>query len=465
MMSIHSPAQFLIAILAFIVAVGILVAVHEFGHFWVARKVGIKVLRFSIGFGKPWWKRVAGPDQVEYVLATIPLGGYVKLLDEREGPVAPDQVHRAFNRQPVWKRIATLLAGPAFNLLFAILLYWILFMIGVQGVKPVVGAVLPNTPAAQAGLRFEDEIIAVDSNAVATQEATILALIDAVLDHNQIALKVRGANGDQRELHLPVGADRQALTMPDALLPGLGFDFDPQFRPIVGEVPAGQAAERAGVKVGDTILSIAGQQVTTFGQISRIVEARADQDINLTVSRNGETLDLPVKIGSRKRDDGRTTGFLGVGNDKNALIGTRDPKSMVAVERYGPFRALVAGAEKTWSTSIFTVKILGKIVTGDVSVKNISGPISIAEVTGFAARQGIEASLTILALISISLGVLNLLPVPILDGGQIVYQLAELVKGKPVSERALILGQQLGIALLILLMGLAFYNDVARHLN
>jgi regulator of sigma E protease len=464
-MSPQTPAEFLIAVAGFIVAVGILVAVHEFGHFWVARRLGIKVLRFSIGFGKPWLKRVSGPDQVEYVLAMIPLGGYVKMLDEREAPVPAEFAHRAFNRQPVWKRVAVLLAGPMFNLIFAVLVYWFLFMVGIQATKPVIGEVKPDSIAAQAGLHEEDELLAVGGKSVQTQEAAVIALLDDVLDHDHVEFTVRGLDGATRTVSLPIGNQRQALTMPDALLPGLGFDFFfPRYRAVVGEIDPKSAADHAGLKVGDEIVKIDGTPIPEFADISKIIAPRPNRMVQLTVRRAGADLEIPLTVGT-SHDDGPQRGVLGVRPSKDARISKHDLSDLKTLERYEPVRALGAATVKTWSTSIFTFKILGRIVTGDVSFKNISGPISIAEVTGFAVRQGLEKFLTILALISISLGVLNLLPVPILDGGQIVYQLAELVKGRPVSERALILGQQVGIALLILLMGLAFYNDIARHLD
>lgn len=466
MISTDSPLEILTAIVAFIVAIGILVAVHEFGHFWVARRLGIRVLRFSIGFGRPLWRRIGGgADQVEYVVAAVPLGGYVKLLDEREGNVAPEDAPRAFNRQPVWKRVAVLLAGPAFNLVFAVILYWILFTAGVPALRPIVGEITPDSIAAQAGMRYEDQIIEVGGQKTDTLEAATLGILDDLTDDGTIHMRVRGVGGDERELDLVAGNRSRELTQPEALLPGLGFEiWRPRVAAVVAKVLGGSAADRAGIREGDEILKFDGQPVADFGQLVHFVEPSIDRTVQLEVRRNGEILQLPITIGT-DTVGGKRVGRIGVAPVNKPIEGGRTTQEMLTLQQYGPLDAVGEAAVKTWDTSIFTLRIVGRIVTGDVSLKAISGPISIAETTGFAARQGWRIFLSTLALISISLGVLNLLPIPILDGGQVVYQLAELVKGKPVSERAQLLGQQIGIAMLILMMSLAFYNDIARHLN
>ena len=447
---------FLISVASFVVGIGVLVAVHEFGHYWVARRLGIKVLRFSIGFGPPLWMRRAGPDNVEYVIASVPLGGYVKLLDEREAPVAPEELPRAFNRQPVWKRVAVLLAGAGFNFIFAVLAYWVLFLMGVPALKPVVGEVTPGSFAATAGLRENDRIAQVAHEPVATQEAAMLAILEDMIDDGNIDLKVMSPQQDERDIRIAVGARRTELTQPEALLPGLGFDFwlPP---PVVGALTPGGAAQRAGLAAGDRIAAIDGKPVKNFVEIAYLIRSRADQDAVFRVQRGAQELHVKVHIAG-DTVNGHRIGKIGI-------EGVRPPEDMRATQKYGPGEALWRGAQKTWDTASFTLRIFGNILTGDVSLKNISGPISIAEYTGIAARQGWEPFLMMLALISISLGVLNLLPVPILDGGQIVYQLAELIKGSPVSERAQLRGQQVGIILLLVLMTLAFYNDIARHLN
>ncbi len=465
MIPTDSPLDVLIAIAAFIVAIGVLVAVHEFGHFWVARRLGIRVLRFSIGFGKPLWRRTHGKDQVEYVIAAIPLGGYVKLLDEREGDVPAHEAPRAFNRQPVWKRIAVLLAGPAFNLIFAVALYWVLFVAGVPALKPIIGEVAPESIASRAGLKYEDQILEVAGQKTETLEAATLGIIDDLTDDGTINLRVRGVDGAERELALVAGNQSRALTQPEALLPGLGFDiWRPRVAAVVATVVDGSSADKAGVRVGDEILKFEDESIADFGHLVKRVEANMNRSVALEIRRDGELITLPITIGEDTVGDKRV-GRIGIAPVNKPIEGGRTTQDILTLQKYGPVAAIGQAAGKTWDTSMFTLRIVGRIVTGDVSLKAISGPISIAETTGFAARQGWRIFLSTLALISISLGVLNLLPIPILDGGQVVYQLAELVKGGPVSERAQLLGQQIGIAMLILMMSLAFYNDIARHLN
>jgi regulator of sigma E protease len=465
MISTDSPLQFVINVAAFIVAIGVLVAVHEFGHFWVARKLGIRVLRFSIGFGKPLYRRVIGKDPVEFVVAAVPLGGYVKLLDEREGNVAERDLPRAFNRQPVWKRIATLLAGPGMNLIFAIALYWVLFTAGVPAIKPIIGEITPDSIAARAGLRYEDQILQIGGRPTPTLEAATLAIIEDLTDDGTIDMTVRGVDGAERDLSLPVGERSRALTQPEALLPGLGFEiWRPRVKAVIGLVNKGTAGERAGLKVGDEILAIDGEQIAHFQQLVNRVKPNPGRTVTLQVRRDGAVRDMKVTIGEDSKG-GRKTGLIGIAPKDQRIPTGRTLEDMLTLQKYGPVAAVGQAAAKTWDTSVFTLRIVGRIITGDVSLQAISGPISIAETTGFAARQGWRTFLGTLALISISLGVLNLLPIPILDGGQVVYQLAELVKGGPVSERAQLLGQQIGIAMLILMMTLAFSHDIARHLN
>jgi regulator of sigma E protease len=465
MISPDTPGEIFTAILTFIVAIGILVAVHEFGHFWVARRLGIRVLRFSIGFGKPLWQRTSGKDPVEYVIAAIPLGGYVKLLDEREGNVPESEAHRAFNRQPVWKRIAVLLAGPAFNLIFAVAVYWVLFVAGVPSLKPIIGDVDAGSIAAQAGLKYEDLIVAVDGKDVATLETATLAIIDDLISDGVVNLRVQGLDGDERELALDTGDQRRALTDAERLLPGLGFDYwRPRLPAIIEAVVPDSGAEKAGLTQGDEIKKFNGEQVVDFGHLVKLVEPSAHREVTLVVKRGDEMLQVPVTVGEQTVGN-RQVGLIGIQPVNRPLDSGRTVQEMLGLEKYGPVAAVSHAAAKTWDTSIFTLRIVGRIVTGDVSLKNLSGPVRIAETTGFAARQGWRVFLGTLALISISLGVLNLLPIPILDGGQVVYQLAELVKGGPVSERAQLVGQQIGIAMLLLMMSLAFYNDIARHIN
>jgi regulator of sigma E protease len=456
MISPDTPLEFLTTIVAFIVAIGILVAVHEYGHFWVARRLGIRVLRYSIGFGKPLWRRESKKDGVEYVVAAIPLGGYVKLLDEREGNVPPELAPQAFNRQPVWKRIAVLLAGPGFNMVFAVLMYWVLFTAGVPALKPFIGEVTPESIAANGGLRSEDQIVAVGGTRVETLEAATLGILEDLVDDGTIAMRVRGVDGAERQVELVAGDRSRSLTEPEALFPGLGFQLGrPRVPAVIADIVKDSAGDRAGLRRDDEIVRFDGVPVEDSTHLVALVEPKANQTVQLEIKRDGQLRQVPLTIGEQEVE-GRRIGRIGIAFDMN---------QMFTLQKYGVVPALGEATTKTWDMSVFTLQIVGRILTGDVSLKAISGPISIAETTGFAARQGWRTFLSTLALISISLGILNLLPIPILDGGQVVYQLAELVKGRPVSERALLVGQQIGIAMLLLMMTVAFYNDIARHLN
>jgi regulator of sigma E protease len=444
-------------VLAFLVAIGVLVAVHEYGHFWMARRLGIRVLRFSIGFGRPLWSR-RGADGTEYAVAAIPLGGYVKLLDEREGPIDPGLAAEAYNRKPVWARILVLLAGPLANFLFAVAAYWVLFVAGVPALKPVIGDVAAESTAARAGLRAGDEILGVGSKDTGTREEAVLALLDELMNGQAVEMRVTDGQGDSRLVRLDVVGDLRALTEPGALLPGLGFDFwYPAVPARVGKVLPGSPAERAGLREGDEILAVNDEPVADFAALVALVQPKPGVRLDFTVERDGATLSMPVEV-EAQREGERLVGRIGVQPAAPAAL----PEGMRTLERHGPLGALVHATDKTWSMSVLTVRMLWNVVTGDVSVKNLSGPINIAEYAGFSARQGILSFLSFLAIVSVSLFVLNLLPIPILDGGQIVYQLAELAKGSPLSDRAQAVGQQIGLLLLLVLMSFAFYNDLSR---
>ena len=453
----------LISILAFIVAIGVLVAVHEWGHYIVARLLGVKVLRFSVGFGKPLITRRAGPDQTEYCLAAIPLGGYVKLLDEREGQVAAADVGRAFNRQPIWSRIAILAAGPVMNFIFAILAYWTMFVVGVPGVQPIVGAIAPDSIAAEAGLEERDRIIAMGGQPVATWEGATLALIDAMLTDPRVAIEVRRSDGGNERLQLELGDRVSELTEPGMLFAGLGLEpFIPDYPAVLGDISPGGAAEAAGLLAGDRILNANGVTIASWTAWVELISGTTPGDLlDVVVERNGEQLLVPVIVGQRELDDGSVIGFLGTA--------PQIPEDLyadyAAEQRYSITRALPAAVERTWSMSILTIRMVGRMVTGDVSVKNISGPINIAQYAGYSASIGVASFLRFLAIVSLSLGILNLLPIPVLDGGQIVYQAAEAIKGRPLSERAQLVGQQIGIVLLMLMMSFAFYNDLNRFFS
>ena len=447
---------------AFIVAIGLLVSVHEYGHFWVARKLGIRVLKFSIGFGSPLWKRVSKVDGVEYIIASIPLGGYVKMLDEREGNVTAEEAPYSYNRAPVWKRVLTLLAGPFANLAFAVLAYWVLLMIGIPGFRPVVGEVKPDSIAAHAGLRSDDLILEVQGQKVETQTDVLLGLVDGVTD-GSVNLRVREAQGQgsERGVLLQTGTGRRDLTEPEHMLSGLGFDFWwPAMPAIIGAVTEGGPADHAGLKAGDEILSIAGQPVTDISSVSKLISPLAGQEVRLKIRRNQSELELPVMV-MHETVEGRDAGRIGIRMDTNFAI----PDKMRALQKYGPWDAFRKGVGQTWDTAVMTLKMIWKMIVGKMSTKNLSGAISMVEYSGAAAKQGGMAFLNWLALISISIGVFNLLPIPMLDGGQVVYQIVELLKGSPVSERVQLVSQKVGMAVLLMLLSLTLYNDIVRHLN
>jgi len=447
-------------LLAFMVAIGVLVAVHEYGHFWMARRMGIGVLRFSIGFGKVLWSR-HGSDGTEYAISAIPLGGYVKLLDEREGPVAPGQLAEAYNRKPVWRRILVLLAGPFANFLFAAVAYWILFLAGVPALKPVIGEVRVGSPMAEAGLVSGDSIVGVGGKPVTTREGAVLAILDGLMDDAPIELRVRGDEGagSERSVNLRIAPEeRRLLTEPGELLPRLGFDFwYPTIPTRIGKIVPGSPAAQAELREGDVIVAVDGAPVADFPALVRIVQPSPGKTLAFHVERGDERFVVPIEV-EAQREGGRMIGRIGI----QPVTGLEVPEGMRALERYDAIPAAGRAVTKTWDMSVLTVRMIWNVATGDVSVKNLSGPINIAEYAGFSARQGILSFLSFLAVVSVSLFVLNLLPIPILDGGQVVYQLAEVVKGSPLSDRAQAVGQQIGILLLLVLMSFAFYNDLSR---
>ena len=441
-----------LSILAFVVAIGVLVSVHEFGHFWVARKLGFKVLRFSVGFGNPLWRRRGGPpDFIEYWLSSIPLGGYVKMLDEREGPVAAIEGHRAFNRRPVPHRVAVLLAGPTFNFLFAIVAYWAMFSTGVPGLKPVIGAVDESSDAARAGLRASDRIEAVGGRATETLEGATLAMFDQLLAGGRIDLAVREPSGNVKTVVLDVQGREAELTEPGALFQRLGIHPGPPA--VIDAITAGSAAASAGFEVGDEVVRANGAPIRGWNEWRQFIRERPDETVSIDVLRHEQPLAVSVAIPAIE-EDGKTVG----------QIGAQGPplSDLLAEQRYGVLEALPRGIQKTWDMSALTVRMLAKMVVGDVSLKNVSGPLQIASYAGASAQAGFSSFLDFLAVVSISLGILNLLPIPLLDGGQVVYQLAEWVKGSPLSDRAMAVGQQIGVFFLIILMSFVFYNDITR---
>jgi regulator of sigma E protease len=445
-----------ISLLAFVAAISILVAVHEYGHYIVGRWTGMKVLRFSVGFGKPIWTRVAGADRTEYCVSSIPLGGYVRFLDSRDGPVDPSDEGRAFNHRPIPARIAVLLAGPAFNFIFAVLAYWALLAGGVMALKPAVGDVVPNSYAARAGLEFGDKIVAVGDVETTDWESTLVAILDHMVADGRVPLTLEGEEGWQRSAVINVGDDRTRLTEPGLLFDGLGFDvWQPPAE--IGELSAGGAAEAAGLKIGDRIIAIDSQRTKTFGDLIAVVSSRANEQVSVEYVRESAEASVDVVLGEHE-----------VNGEKRGLLGITLPQTSSDYyyrRTFTPLESLNEAAVKTWTSTMFTLRMLGRMVTGDVSIKNISGPINIGQIAGESAQRGVKYFLGFLAIVSISLGVLNLLPIPVLDGGQIVYQVVEMIKGSPMTERAQLLGQQMGIFALLLLMSFAFYNDIARILG
>jgi len=450
-------------LLAFLVAICLLVTVHEFGHYWVARKLGFKVLRFSVGFGKPLLRHVGrGPDHTEYVLAAIPLGGYVKMLDEREAAVESVELHRAFTRRPHWQRILVLLAGPAFNIIFAILLLGgLTWTNGVTEVKPVVGDVLAGSPAAAAGLRSGDVLTALDGHAVSGQRDVVFGLLDAMTDAGRVSLSVVDSAGASRTVTLAVTdpVARHKLTEPELLFRGLGFGFwQPPLPAVIGVVEPGGPAASAGLKPGDQVLSFNGEPVADFQALRQKIETHGGDSIVLGYRRQGTEGSLRVQV-AVEDVSGRPVGRIHI----SPAGGARYPPAMLTHVSPGPLQSLWMGTVEAWDMTALQARMFWRMLRGQVSLKNLSGPLTIAEYAGDSASAGPGAFVGFLVLISLSLGFLNLLPIPILDGGQIVYQLLEWAKGSPLSERAQVLGQQAGIALLVLLMGVALFNDIARQ--
>jgi len=449
---------FLTSAVSFIVAIAILVAVHEWGHYIVARMVGVKVLRFSIGFGRVLWSTRSGRDRTEFCVSAIPIGGYVKLLDERDCAVPLAEQHRAMNRQSGPAKVAILAAGPGLNFLFAIVAYWCMFVMGVPGAKPIIGDVEDGSIAATAGLVNGDEVVRVGDRPVGTWEGAILAMLNEMLADGDIPLVVRGADSGERSIVLRSAGRESELTEPGQLFKGLGFGpWSPQLPPVIDAITPGGSAERAGMHSGDLVLEADGQGVDSWPDWVDFVRARPNEAVRVTVLRDGVELTLDMRIGESDAD-GETIGRIGA----SVLVPEGLLESLRAEQRYGLTEAFVRAVAKTWEMTALTVRMIFSMVAGDVSVKNISGPINIAQYAGVSASIGLTQFLSFLAIVSISLGILNLLPIPMLDGGQIFYQLVEGVKGSPLSERAQLIGQQMGIAFLLLLMSFAFYNDLSR---
>jgi len=449
--------EFLQHLFAFVFALGVLVTFHEFGHFWVARKCGVKILKFSVGFGKPLWSRRLGKDQFELIVAALPLGGYVKMLDEREGKVAESELNRAFNRKSLSQRTAIVLAGPVFNFIFAIVAFWFMFMIGLTGLKPIVGEVEQGSIAYLAGLDEGVEIIAVDSRETKTWTMVVDGFVSKIIDAGKVDIKVR--DGSVVKI---LTINLEGLSIDDlaehGLLNKIGITPKKYKVPaIIGDVHSGLPADQAGLIAGDLIVSANGEEIGDWVQWVKYVQARAKQTISIEVKRGDEYLVMDLIPNEKIRDDGSVIGFIGAANQP-----VKPLEEIFAKESYSFIPAFIRGVEKTWDMSWLTLRMLGKMITGQASVKNLSGPISIAQYAGDSAQSGLAAFLWFLGIVSVSLGVLNLLPVPLLDGGHLLYYAVEFIKGSEVSESTQIIGQQIGFTLLLGLMILVFYNDIAR---
>jgi len=447
-------------VVSFVVALGVLIVVHELGHYLVARWCGVKVLRFSVGFGRALASRRLGPDRTEWVIAAVPLGGYVKMVDEREGTVAPEDLPRAFNRQSVWRRFAIVLAGPMANFLLAIALYWGLFLGGVQEAKPILAAPEAGTVAAQAGLARGDTVRSVNGEPVASWQDVRWRVLQLALDRKVARLEVQSASGALDWRTLDLGQVKSEEVEGD-LLSRLGLRlFRPEVPATIGQVVSGGVAERAGLAVRDRVLAIDGESIPTWDALVAKVRASAGRPLALEVDRAGARVRIeltPETVGEGAKAFGR----IGAG----PYIEPGAMSAYLIEVRHGPGEALGRALAKTWEMSAFSLRMLGKMIVGEVSWRNLSGPVTIADYAGQSAQLGLAPYLAFLALISISLGVLNLLPIPLLDGGHLMYYTIEVLKGSPVSERVMEIGQRAGLVVLLFLMAFAFYNDINRLIS
>lgn len=445
-------------ILAAVIVLGPLIAIHEFGHFWVARRLGVKVLTFSIGFG-PALAKWRGKDGVDYQIAAIPLGGYVRMADEREGDVPEADIPKAFNRQPVLARMAIVAAGPLINLLFAVFLFWLLFLQGEETLKTVVGQVKANTPAAMAGLQVGDEIVAVDGKKAHDWEAVTYALVDRIGENGQVALSVKSVNATEPHIvQLPI-ANYLNKAGQDPLL-ALGFTpYQPPLKAIIGDVMVDSPAAKQGLLVGDKVIAANNQPITSWQDFVEVVRTHPEQSFTAQVQRQDKVVTLTLTPRMERDEVGNKEGKLGIGIQKQAFD---IPPQYIQKQDYNVFTALIKASQKTYDLIRMTISSLGKMIIGLIGLDNLSGPITIAKVAGHTADLGWQAMISFMALLSVSLGVLNLLPIPVLDGGHLVYYAIEGILGRPLSERVQQVGLKVGIAVMGSLMLLAIFNDLSR---
>jgi regulator of sigma E protease len=444
-----------------LVALGLLVTFHEFGHFWVARKLGVRVLRFSVGFGKALWSR-RGADGTEYVIAAIPLGGYVKMLDEREGVVEDQDLDQAFNRKPVWSRIAIVAAGPAFNLVFAILAFWLMFLVGIPESRPVIGEV--SGLAAAAGIEPGDRIIAINDEDTHTWSHAILGLITYAMDREPVRVTVENRQGDQyqRTLNMnTLGDDFNEEKLLDEL--GLSI-WRATLPPVIGEVAPGTPAEGAGLLAGDRILQVGGKDIPSWGWIGHHIQeqGRDGRSLDLTVFRDGSELQISILPIKEKSGWFSNRLLIGITPEPISPQLQADIDRAYVLLRFGPLEGFNAAVGETWRLTSSTLSVLGRMITGKASVKNLSGPVSIARFANSSANAGLSSFLFFLGAISLSLAIINLLPIPVLDGGHLMYYLVELLKGSPVSQYVQEIGQRIGLVALAGLMSVAIINDILR---
>ncbi|MFR0689880.1 sigma E protease regulator RseP [Enterobacterales bacterium AE_CKDN230030158-1A_HGKHYDSX7] len=443
-------------VVGLIVALGVLVTFHEFGHFWVARRCGVKVLRFSVGFGTPlvrWHDR----QGTEFVVAAIPLGGYVKMLDEREGDVPAELLDRAFNRKTVFQRIAIVAAGPIANFLLAILFFWVLAMLGSQQIKPIIGSVVADSPAAVAGLSAGQEVVAVDGEAVDGWSGVNLQLVRRLGETGELSVSVLDQGSTTPAVHqVRIQSWLKNEDNPDPI-GGLGIQpWRPAVAPVIAELDEKGPAKAAGLQIGDRLVSLDGQPVTDWQEVVSRIRALPEGKVTLGIERAGQREELGLTLAAKGEGKART-GYLGAG-----VAGGQWPAEMLREVSYGPVAAVGQALSRTWSMSLLTLDSLKKMVLGQLSVKNLSGPITIAKVAGASAQSGVGDFLHFLAYLSISLGVLNLLPIPVLDGGHLLFYMVEWVRGRPLSERVQAWGMQIGISLVVGVMLLALVNDLSR---
>ncbi len=448
-------------IISFVIALGILITFHEFGHYLVARWNNVKVLRFCIGFGQPIFRKRWGKDQTEWVIAAIPLGGYVKMLDENEGKVAPEDLPRAFNRQPVTRRFAIVAAGPIANFLLAVVLYWLLFILGVSGMKAVLGPVEPETPAAHAKFEAGETIVSIENEAIASWQDARWTLLRYAIDQSaSIKIQTINKNGEINWRNLDLSQiDPDKLN--ENLLAVIGLNsYQPTVEPVIAQVVTGGVGDHAGLLAGDEILAIDSSEIKAWSELVQKIRSNPGRTLEIEILRNDRviTFDITPEVTT---ENGKQVGRIGIA----PVINQAEFEELIITISYPPAIAIQKAMVKTWETTVLTLQMLSKMITGDVSWKNISGPISIADYAGQSAQMGLVSYLAFLALISVSIGVLNLLPIPILDGGHLMYYLIEMVKGAPLSDKTVLMGQKIGLAMLLTLMTFAIYNDISRLIN